>query len=465
MFRMVDQSRMNLLFFFGVLIPALVTIGLFVTFCYCWYKMRIRNQILYKKHDPHKIEQLKMEGKNYDPPFPPSPPFKSKMFFHESLSHNNNNVNKQKANDDYEDSPEPTDCLEDTTIYRTNNDSGFSDLNQIQCNVDKSSVNVARNNSDLRPNSQASEDSDDSGFRSSRSGRYLHSASSSTGNAQDSCMQHCLHTVQVHDCIPLFQPVKIHPNENRRKQIVPHIHRNSSRHKIIGTRNVIPTSQHYRNRPTESHCNDISRINAVTSSHQQMSPVQATYMGHSSGQSCNSTQYVSKSINDVNGGRLHSIDSHIGPLSSAGYFGIQSCNDNCNKPGDNSHINRYHGDRLFSQPHSIGYSSDINSIGNMNSYGNGVHDNGHIKTDMLYPISYNNQTSVNSNVPIKSHIPGYNISSATHMKPIQPDMSLYRLGGAIQTIAVPSQHLTVTQAMVHKSYIDELSDPSLFSVV
>lgn len=460
---MVDQSKMNLLFFFGVFVPALVTIGLFVTFCYCWYKMRIRNQILYKKHDPHKIEQLKMLGKSYEPPSPPSPPFKYKMFSQESFRHDNKNVKKHKANDNYEDSPEAMEGFDNPAMYRTNNDSEFSDLSQIQSNVDEGFVHVARNNSDIRPNSQASEDSDDSGFRSSRSGQFLHSASSSTSNAQkDSCAQHCLHTVQVHDCVPLFKPVKIHPNENRHKQIVSYIHRNSGRCKSTGAKNILPTSQYCRNGPRDSHCDS---INAVFSSRQQMSQVQASCTGQNSGQSCNSIQYVSKSINDVNGGHLHSIDSHTGPLSSAGYFGERSFSDNCNEPRGNSRINGYHGDSLFSQPHSLGYGSDTNSIGNTNSFGNCYHDNRHIKIDTFYPIAINNQMSTNSHDPMKLRIPGYSISSSMHLKPLQRDLNFCKLGGALQTIAVPSQQLTVTQAIVHKSYIDELSDSPLFSVV
>ena len=479
---MVNKSSMNLLFFFGVLIPALVTIALFVVFCYCWYKMRIRNQILYKKHDPHKIEKLRAMGKDYEAPPPPPPPFKSNTtLLNDSFGHNNNN--KNKSNDNYEESPEPTEGFDNPAMYRTNPDSGFSDLNQIQCHVENNAHHVQRSES-VRPNSQASDDSDDSGFRSSRSGQYIHSASSSTGNAHESCGQASgVHSLNVHDAVPLFKPIKIHPNESGQQPLVSYVNRNSSKHKIQRQRLPLPTSQHYSVGNTCSESHNMSNAPAINSSQHQtlgiMMPStsnlghRATQPGHSAGQSYNNAHYISKSINDVHGGRLHSIDSHIGPVPCAGNYGIKVCSDNCSNR-NNIHPHGFYSDGTFSQPNSIGYGSDMNSFGPMHSIGyiGPVSDHGPIKQKQLcYQPPLNNQIlmnghiSVNSQVPVNSHIPGYNITSTSHMRPINPDNGMYDVKSPVHSITEPSQKLTITQAMVHKPYIEELSDPTLYSVV
>jgi hypothetical protein len=59
-------------------------------------------------------------------------------------------------------------------MYNTFHDSGMSDLSETQYKFECD-----------RPVSQASTDSEDSGFRSSRSGQYIHSAQNSTGNDKD----------------------------------------------------------------------------------------------------------------------------------------------------------------------------------------------------------------------------------------------------------------------------------------
>ncbi|XP_045211691.2 GATA zinc finger domain-containing protein 3-like [Mercenaria mercenaria] len=484
---MVNRSSMNLLFFFGVLIPALVTIALFVVFCYCWYKMRIRNQILYKKHDPHKIERLRSMGKNYEAPTPPPPPFKSSSsLLNDTFNHNNNN--KNKSNDNYEESPEPTEGFDNPAMYRTNPDSGFSDLNQIQCHVDNS-AHVQRSDS-IRPNSQASDDSDDSGFRSSRSGQYIHSASSSTGNAQENCGHGGgVHSLQVHDSTPLFKPIKIHPNEMGQQPLVSYVNRNSSKHKSHRKRLPLPTSQHYSVGNTCSESHNTSSAPAINASQHQigMMPLTSSNLSHSAaqsshsaaqsshntGQSCNNLQYISKSINDVHGGRLHSIDSHVGPVTCAGNYGIKLCSDNCSNR-NNIHPHGHYSDGTFSQPNSIGYGSDTNSFGQMHSIGyiGPVTDHGPIKQKQLcYQLPLNNQISmnghipVNSHMPVNSHIPGYNINTTSHMRPINPDNRMYGIRSPVHSIPETSQKLMITQAMVHKPYIEELSDPSLYSVV
>lgn len=427
--------------------------------------MRIRNQILYKKHDPHKIEQLRALGKDYEPPTPPPPPFKNPSLFNDPLNHNNNN--KNKSNDNYEESPEPTEGFDNPAMYRTNPDSGFSDLNQIHCNEDNS-AHVQRSES-VRPNSQASDDSDDSGFRSSRSGQYIHSASSSTGNAQENCGSGGgVHSLQVHDAVPLFKPIKIHPNEMGQQPLVSYVNRNSSKHRKRFQRLPLPPSQHYNVGNT---CNESQKMlsdTAITSSQPEIAIMpSSSYPGHSSGQSCNNVQYISKSINDVHGSRLHSIDSHVGPVTCAGNYGIKLCSNNCSNR-NNLHPQGCYGGGTFSQPNSIGYGSETNSFGPVHSIGyiGPLTDQGPITQKQLcYQLPLNNQISMNGHIPISSHIPGYSITSTSHMRPINPDNGIYGIRSPLQSITEPSQKLTITQAMVHKPYIEELSDPTLYSVV
>ncbi|XP_052790428.1 uncharacterized protein LOC128224571 [Mya arenaria] len=455
---MVKSSEMNLLFFFGVLIPALVTVALFAIFCFCWYRMRVRNEILYKKHDPHKIERLREIGKNYEPPPPPLPPFKSRTaLLSDTYGHNNNNI-KDKPTDDYEEQPEPTEGLDNPSMYRTNPDSGFSDLNQIQCHVHAGSpaTNVQRRESDMcRPNSQASDDSDDSGFRSSRSGQYIHSASSSNGNAQDTGVLGIgVHSLQVQDSVPLFKPIKIHPNENGRQPIVSFMHRNSSKHKGQRKRLPLPSSQNLSH--SESQTINSVTVASITQQQQQIQAMLAAstsmYNGHTSGPSCTSDiHYISKSSNDVHGGRLHSIDSHVRPLTYAGDYGFKSCVPSCGPRNKSVHINDH-------QLNSIGYSSDMSNFGQ--TVGNGL--------GYGEPLSFpgGSKMPLNGHNPVNSYIPGYNITSTSHMRPIQPEPTMYNAGHFSRTTSEnPSQQLTITQAMVHKPFIEELSDPKLYSVV
>jgi len=458
---MVASGEMDLLFFLGVLIPALVTVALFVVFCLCWYRMRIRNQILYKKHDPHKIERLREIGKNYEPPPPPLPPFKlHPSLFADTYNHINNNIHKDKGSGDYEEQPEPTEGLDNPAMYRTNPDSGFSDLNQIQCSVQSGLPNsgVQRRESDMcRPNSQASDDSDDSGFRSSRSGQYLHSASSSSGNAQESgLLGGGSHSLHVQDNVPLFKPIKIHPNENGRQPIVSFINRNSSKHKR--QQQPLPSSQN----PSQCESQTISSVDVAVISQQQQeihALLTAANMygshttSHMSSAACTSDiHYISKSSNDVHGGRLHSIDSHTRPLTYAGEYGFKSCMSNCTPVRNNSvHISDHQ------QLNSIGYSSDVSD------FGHSINNKGLCYGDPVSLPSHSKLT-LNSQIPLNTYIPGYNISSSSHMRPIQPEPSMYTIGHPFPSLAPPPQ-LTITEAMVHKPFIEELSDPKLYSVV
>lgn len=428
--------------------------------------MRIRNQILYKKHDPHKRERLRQLGKDYEPPPPPLPPFKSGLVLLSDAMTNNNN-NKNKNNDNYEESPEPTEGFDNHAMYRTNPDSGFSDINQVQCNVENN-AQVQRNESE-RPNSQASDDSDDSGFRSSRSGQYIHSASSSTGNAQENCGQGGnggVHSLQVSDAVPLFKPIKIHPNDGR-PPAVSYVNRNSSKYKNR-QRKPLPSSQHYSIGQTESQ--NMNNINVISSpQHLPMDFLPNTsHYRQNLGQAYNSQQYISKSIGDVHGGRLHSIDSHVGPVTCAGNYGFNLCSTGCSAGCSNLDITHHHKDRPFNQPDSIGYGSDIHSFGPVQSIGyiGPVTDKGQIKQEQLcYKLPYNNQLPINSHIPVGSQLPGYSITSSSHMRPINPDTGMYGIRTPMSSLPDSSQALTITQAMVHKPYIEELSDPTLYSVV
>lgn len=432
--------------------------------------MRIRNQILYKKHDPHKIKELQAQGKDYEAPPPPPPPFKSNsLLFNQQQNHNNNN--KNKPNDNYEESPEPTEGFDNPAMYRTNPDSGFSDLNQIQCNLDNNDMQVQRCES-VRPNSQASDDSDDSGFRSSRSGQYIHSASSSTGTGQENCGPGVapVNSLQVHDSVPLFKPIKIHPNEMGRQPMVSYMNRNSSRHKVHKQRKPIPSSQHYNGGSTESQSQ--SNVSVINASQPLVATMPSlTFQGHSAPQQCNSVPYISKSINDVHGGRLHSIDSHVGPVPCAGHYGVKLCSETCsNRP--NFHSQGFYSDSGMSQPNSLGYGSDIHNFGVMSSMGylgGSFIDKGPINQEQLcYPLQYaTHQTTLNNKIPLTSNIPGYTITSSSHIQHIDPDrgLSAYSMGSPLHGLSQPPQTLTITQAMVHRPYIEELSDPTLYSVV
>lgn len=421
--------------------------------------MRIRNQILYKKHDPHKIERLKELGRNYEPPPPPPPPFKSSsLLFSESCSHNNNN--KPISNDNYEEQPEPTEGFDNPTMYRTNPDSGFSDLNQIQCNVDNNSPIQRRDHDLCRPNSQASDDSDDSGFRSSRSGQYIHSASNSTGNAQESsgCLGAGVHSLHVQDAVPLFKPIKIHPNEMGRQPIVSYMNRNSSKHRGHRQRAQIPSSQQCSSH-SESH-NSFS-INTANSSHNLVpSSGQINNGEHRFYQPCSRSDinYISKSVNDVHGGQLHSIDSHNGPLTYAGNYGVNSCMDMCN------HRNSFLPNGLYnvdSQLSSIGYASDMNSLSDMGSVGFLKN----LQNVQSFSLPVTPHMPVHGGIPVNSYIPGYNISDSSHMRPIKPELGVPNISNPYALGLEQPRQLTITEAMVHKPHIEELSDPKLYSVV
>ena len=420
--------------------------------------MRIRNQILYKKHDPHKIEKLK-EGQVYEPPPPPPPPFKSSLtLFQESLSYNNNN-NKNKSNDDYEESPEPTEGIVNT-IYKTNGDSGFSDLNQIQCEVNNSEVQRPINDA-LRPNSQASDDSDDSGFRSSRSGQYTHSATDSAGNPHELYPHGAVSSCQVHDTVPLFKPIKIHPNEFGQPH-VSYIHRSSSASKYRNHRlnRKAPVSSPIYNTGSESQ--NINQLNSIYNVEQ---PIGFPQIQHRNSvppnfrHNCN-TRHVSLSNYDVNGGRLHSIDSHYGPLASPGHYGSRPTLDKC------GHHHGFFADGLIQRTDSIGYGSVCNSsLGYMPNVGQPGGPNQPIPNEHLCQPPQTSHFPTQSSFPLSATIPGYTISQNTHMRPIQPEVSVHKMNEPLQTVPEASIPLTVTQAMVHRPYVEELSDPSLYSVV
>lgn len=422
---MVNWSTMNYLFFLGILIPSIITVVLFVVFCYCWWRIKVRDKILYKKHDPHGIEKLK-DGAIYEPPPPPRPPFKSKYDLSDLLNHNNNNE-KKDTNDDYEESPEPTDGVENPTLYRTAPDSGFCELNDIQCNMQGDPQ--GRAGDDNRPKSEASDDSDDSGFRSSRSGQYNHSASSSNGNAQEALQG--VNSCQVHDIVPLFKPIRIHPNEEDYQPYqISYGDRYSAKERRHKQRKPIPPSHHYTTDLSASNKNSVRQLQRAG----HLSPASnGSHVGP-----IFSMNQVTQSNYDVHGGRLHTIDTHIRPLHSTGPI------NHLNSQGHCGHVNSIDGcynNPQFGQLHSLqsdGHSVHSNSIG------------------YISDLNHANQIC---------HISGSHsdYNSNKHFQPIQPDLN--PLGSPLHATDNTQIPLTFTQAMVHRPYIEELSDPTLFSVV
>lgn len=150
----------NYLFYLGVIIPSVITIALFATFIYCWYRYRLRQNIIKKKHDPH--GKLKSTyGKLPEPPPPPDWDLIEKMKICEE------ELKRQEGK-----LIETAETPDSQTFYSTFHDSGMTEMTEIHCKSD----------CDLH-NYNHSTDSDDSGFTSSRSVHYIHSASNS--NAQD----------------------------------------------------------------------------------------------------------------------------------------------------------------------------------------------------------------------------------------------------------------------------------------
>ncbi|KAL3876211.1 hypothetical protein ACJMK2_034081 [Sinanodonta woodiana] len=226
---MVDIMTLNQLFFLGILIPTLVTVAIFVTFLVCWYRMRIRDRIRYKRHDPH--GRFK-DRENLPPDLQKNGPLQSLTLSNTEQNiqkHDNNNEKKTDGN--YEESGEIVEeRLQENTrqMFHPSHDIGMADSGDVH----------KHNQETQRPNSQASTDSEDSGFKSSRSGQYNHSASSS--NAQDQC-QSSLVNSKPHDSLPLFRPIKINASDARQMLRMP-VHRTPNKHKRY-MRKPLPSSQ------------------------------------------------------------------------------------------------------------------------------------------------------------------------------------------------------------------------------
>ena len=475
----MNSSTMNYLFFLGIVIPSIVTVILFVVFCYCWWRIKVRHQILYKKHDPHGIDRLK-DGVVYEPPPPPRPPFKSKFELSDLLNHND----KKESNDNYEESPEPTDGIDNPTLYRTAPDSGFCELNDIQFNMPDNAAGRSADNN--RPKSEASDDSDDSGFRSSRSGQYNHSASSSNGNAQEAL--HGVASCQVHDIVPLFKPIRIHPDKaDYQPYQISYGERYSAKQRRQKQRKSIPPSHHYTtDMSAKSHINSPPVRHLPNTSHLSQK-TSGSHVGPTFGMN-----HVTQSNYDVHGGRLHTIDTHVRPLHSSGPINhlnsqghcghvnsVEGCHGNQQFGQFHSLQSDYNGNPQFGQFHSLqsdGLSVHSNSIGYISDLNRGnqiSHISGsQFDTNQISHISGSqfdtNQMSQSGSqfdtnqISHKGLHSDYNANK--HFQPIQPDLN--SLGSPL----LQSRHdtqipLTFTQATVHRPYIEELSDPTLFSVV
>lgn len=121
-----------------------------------------------KLHNPHKTNYYYQYGFKTRSVANAVPPKNlCQLPKHTRLPGNQENHQDNHAYEETPDSPNYSDDIS-RTMYKTCHDSGMSDLSEIQYKFEEE-----------RPYSQASTDSEDSGFRSSRSGQYLHSAQNS----------------------------------------------------------------------------------------------------------------------------------------------------------------------------------------------------------------------------------------------------------------------------------------------
>lgn len=142
------------LFWLGIVVPTSITVVLFILFLVCWFKFNLREKFTKKKHDPHRVNQSSVRNPKPPTGLPPPPPVPN---------------HRSRADE----------RLPARVIYSTYHDSGMSELHEIHYKFD-------------RPVSQASTDSEDSGFRSSKSAHYLPNRPSDHNIPQD---------------IPLLKPV------------------------------------------------------------------------------------------------------------------------------------------------------------------------------------------------------------------------------------------------------------------
>lgn len=181
---MTNSMTLHFLFYLGIIIPAVITLVLFVIFLCFLRKHRIRKEMMTKKHDPHRKFTKKKEKENYNT---------AKLIESEKYW----NSNQSCHSGDYAEHNEAFDASPDLPgndskpMYNTFHDSGMSDLSETQYKFECD-----------RPVSQASTDSEDSGFRSSRSGQYIHSAQNSTGNDKDTPIfkHNCSEKEHKHSC-------------------------------------------------------------------------------------------------------------------------------------------------------------------------------------------------------------------------------------------------------------------------
>lgn len=177
-----------------------------------------------KKFDPHK--KIRSGKDAYKVPRPPLPP---KWIFKTSSKSQDGQSILPHHNKAFDVSPDTTPGEDHRHMYNTFHDSGMSELSEIQYRFDKQ-----------RPHSQASTDSEDSGFRSSRSGQYLHSTQNS--NAQE---------------LPLFKPLDSLSQPPQTVNIPPNCDNNNVR---ISSRRSRRKSRSPMKQRTREECVDSNEI-------------------------------------------------------------------------------------------------------------------------------------------------------------------------------------------------------------
>ncbi|PVD38576.1 hypothetical protein C0Q70_01192 [Pomacea canaliculata] len=157
------------LFYVGIILPTVVTLVLFVLFVLCWRRQSARKEILTKPYDPHGA--MRRLGMTSQPPPPP-------VFVRTSASATESLGGED--NGGYDMSRSPSTETEATNVrsatFHSRLDSGLSEPScDLLCIGGDVGVGLVHSQRD-RPQSQASHssttDSEDSGFRSSRSGPY-----------------------------------------------------------------------------------------------------------------------------------------------------------------------------------------------------------------------------------------------------------------------------------------------------
>lgn len=227
-----------------------------------------------KKHDPHRKFAKTKEKDDYN---------SAKLIESEKYW----NTNQSCHSGDYAEHNEAFDASPDLPgneskpMYNTFHDSGMSDLSETQYKFESD-----------RPVSQASTDSEDSGFRSSRSGQYIHSAQNSAGNDKDTPVFKAICSEKEHDCDGMkrnYSSRHSYPLQKKKRSHSrnKHNHRDLDINEIETDIKCVPIStitqnplnamqMQYLPHPSMRHSSDTTFPESYTSSQNPYGPIQMT---------------------------------------------------------------------------------------------------------------------------------------------------------------------------------------------